>query len=50
MSIPSIAKKHDRGEIDVVTFQKREHTRGTHGMHKIQDLYTELILDQLGLD
>ena len=43
-------RKHGRDEIDVVTFQKREHARDTHGMHGFQKLHTELILDQLGLN
>ena len=43
-------KKHGRDEIDVVTFQKREHARDTRGMHGFQELHTERILDQLGLN
>ena len=43
-------RKHGRDEIDVVTFQKREHARDTHGMHGFQELHTELILEQLGLN
>ena len=43
-------RKHGRDEIDVVTLQKREHVRATHGMHGFQKLHTELILDQLGLN
>ena len=30
--------------------RRREHARGTHGMHRFQDLHNELILYQLGLD
>ena len=41
-------RKYGRDEIDVVAFHKREHARGTHGMHRFQDLLNELILDQLG--
>ena len=43
-------RKHGRDEIDVVNFQKREHARDTHGMHGFQELHTELILEQLGLN
>ena len=43
-------RKHGLDEIDVVTFQKREHARDTHGMHGFQELHTKRILDQLGLN
>ena len=43
-------RKQGRDEIDVITFHKREHARGTHGMHRFQDLHEELILDHLSLD
>ena len=43
-------RKHGRDEIDVDPFQKREHARGIHGMHRVQDLHSDLSLDQLGLD
>ena len=43
-------RKHGRDEIDVVTVQMREHARDTRSMHGFQELHTELILDQLGLN
>ena len=46
---PCNNRKHGRDEIDVVTFQKREHARGTHGVHRFHDHHNELILDQLCL-
>ena len=30
--------------------EEREHARDTHSMHGFQELHTELILDQLGLN
>ena len=43
-------RKHGRDVIDVVTFQKREHARDTRSMHGFQELHTERIRDQLGLN
>ena len=43
-------RKHGRDYINVVTFQKREHARDTRSIHGFQELDTELILDQIGLN